>query len=83
MGMRTPSRGNDPVPTLEERMVAIREQAEIFMELSAGIAERAYELRMRALDSIERSRARVRIAQQNLGSADSRGDRPRTEADRI
>ena len=82
-GMRTQLPGSDDIPTLEERMVAIREQAEIFRELSAGIAEQAYEVRTRALDTIERSRARLRVAQQNLGSADSREDRPRPDAHRI
>ncbi len=71
---------NEYVPTLEERLVAIREQAEIFRELSAGIAERAYEARLRALDSIERSRAQLRAGRENLDSAtDSRNNRRRVD----
>ena len=82
--MRTPLQSNDRVPTFEERSVAIREQSEIIRELSVGIAEWTYEVRMRALDTIERSKARLRVAQQNLGSpTDSREDRPRPDAHRI
>lgn len=82
--MRTKLPGNDYVPTLEERIVEIREQTEIFKELSAGVAEWAYEVRMQALDNIERSKAWLRVSQRKLASAgDSREGRRRPDARRV